>query len=158
MINTYQYGGHKTVTKKDGKKINIPLPNNLALHIRGPLIQVVITHPKKIAEKISQTGTTIPTATIMALIDTGASSSVITDKIANDLGLIQTGFQKVTSVQDQQDRPQYFVNIRFPWGSGKEVPVASCPLKGIDCLIGRDILMHWNMVYNGKDGLIIICD
>jgi len=41
---------------------------------------------------------------------------------------------------------------------GKEVPVASCPLKDIDCLIGRDIQMHWNLTYNGKDGFIIICD
>ena len=146
MINTYHYGGQH------------PISHQLALQSHGPLIQTIIAHPKKVAEKIEQRGNKTPTATVMALIDTGASISIITDKIAQDLKLIQTGYIRISSVQDQQDRPEYFVTIGFPWGRGKEVSVASCPLQGINCLIGRDILMHWNITYNGHDGFIIICD
>ena len=41
---------------------------------------------------------------------------------------------------------------------GKEIPIVSCPLKNFDCLIGRDILLHWHFTYNGPDGSVVICD
>ncbi len=93
-----------------------------------------------------------------ALIDTGASSTVITPRVADQLRLVHTGFQKVSSVQDEQQQPVYYGFIIFPWGSGKETPIVSCPLKKFDCLIGRDILLHWHFTYNGPDGSFVICD
>ena len=92
------------------------------------------------------------------MIDTGASGSVITPRVAEQLELIHTGYQKVSSVQDEQNRPVYYAMIRFPWGKGKEIPMVSCPLKNFDCLIGRDILQHWYLTYHGTDGSITICD
>jgi len=95
---------------------------------------------------------------VNALIDTGASGTVITPRVADQLGLVHTGFQKVFSVQDEQQRPVYYGIIIFPWGIGKEIPIVSCPLKNFDCLIGRDILLYWHFTYNGPDGSIVICD
>ena len=63
-----------------------------------------------------------------------------------------------TSVTDQQKRPKFFTRILFPWGKGIDLSAASCPLKGVDCLIGRDVMVHWNLIYNGATGQITICD
>ena len=83
---------------------------------------------------------------------------MITPKIADQLGLLHTGYQKIFSVQDEKMQPVYFGFIKFPWGMGKITPIVSCPLRGVDCLIGRDILQHWHFTYNGPDGSITICD
>ncbi len=157
MINTYRYGGQGEV-EKEGKKIKVPLSSQIVLNQFGAFIDVTITHPRIIQEKFQQEGKTVPTINIKALIDTGASSSVITPPVSDKLGLVHTGFRKVTSVQDEQQRPVFYGFIIFPWGAGKEIPIVSCPLKGFDCLIGRDIMLHWHFTYNGPDGSIVICD
>jgi predicted aspartyl protease len=157
MIITIPFRAIQEV-EKEGKKMLLPVPPPFVLQNQGAILPVIITHPRSVAEKLSKEGKTVPSINCNALIDTGAFGCVITPKIAEELNLIQTGFQNVTSVQDEQLRPEYFAFIRFNWGMGKEVRVASCPLKGFDCLIGRDMMMYWNFIYNGKDGFIIICD
>lgn len=126
----------------------------------GAFLEVSITHPKSVHQQFTQNGKTVPAKRVKALIDTGASSSVIKPKIAEELKLIHTGYQNVSSVQDEQKRPVYFGAIQFHWGARKEIPLVACPLKGhaFECLIGRDILMHWHLTYNGTDGSITICD
>lgn len=157
MINTIRYGV-KTEAEKEGKKIIVPVPAPFVLNQMGAFIPVTITHPQSIQEKLKQQGKSIPSVTVNALIDTGASGTVITPRVADKLGLIHTGYQKVSSVQDEQERPVYYGFIIFPWGMGKAIPIVSCPLKNMDCLIGRDILLHWHFTYNGPDGSIVICD
>ena len=157
MINTYRYGGQGKV-EKDGKISIIPIPPPIVLNLKGPFIKVTITHPRIIQENFKQQGKSVPIVNIDALIDTGASGTVITPRVADQLGLVHTGFQRVSSVQDEQQRPFYYGYIMFPWGSGKEIPIVSCPLRNFDCLIGRDILLHWYFTYNGRDGSIVICD
>lgn len=157
MIVTIPFRG-QTVKEEGGKKIVIPVRPSVALQHKGAIIQVTISHPNSVADKLKNEGKAAPVITVNALIDTGAFGTVISPKVATALGLIQTGVQNVTSVQDQQERPSYFASVQFHWGASKEVSVVSCPLTGFDCLIGRDILMHWNFTYNGKDGYIVICD
>jgi len=157
MINTFRYGGIKQ-TVKDGVTIKSPISPRIILAHSGPFIDVQITHPRVVQEQFKSQVKQIPIVAVRALIDTGACSSVISPRVADDLGLIHTGYQKVTSVQDEQERPVYFGFIIFPWGSGKEIPIVSCPIKNVDCLIGRDILMHWHLSYNGQDGSIVVCD
>ena len=157
MINTYRYGGQGKV-EKDGKESSVQIPPRVILDQMGAFIKVTITHPRVVQENLKQQGGNAPTISVNALIDTGASGTVITPRVADQLGLIHTGFQKVSSVQDEQQRPVYYGFIIFPWGSGKEIPFISCPLKNIDCLIGRDILLHWHFTYNGPDGSVVICD
>jgi predicted aspartyl protease len=157
MINTYRYGGQGEV-EKDGRKLTVSIPPQYVLNQMGAVIQVTITQPRIIRENLKQQGKIAPTISVNALIDTGASGTVITPRVADQLGLVHTGFQKVSSVQDEQQRPVYYGFIVFPWGSGKEIPIVSCPLKNFDCLIGRDILTHWHFTYNGPDGSIVICD
>jgi len=157
MITTYRYGGQREV-EKEGKKATVQFPPRAVLAHVGPFIQVSITHPRIVQEQIKQHNKEIPGLQVKALIDTGASNSVISPSVADTLKLVHTGFQKVASVHDEQDRPVYYGFIVFPWGSGKEIPLVSCALKNFDCLLGRDILMHWHLTYHGTDGSIVICD
>lgn len=157
MINTFPFGGFQQVDK-DGKKMLMPIPPQTALQNGGALIPVVITHPLSVTELLIKENKQAPAIQTMALIDTGAFCSVISPKIAEQLKLVQTGFQNVMSVNNEESRPAYFARLNFNWGKGKDLRVVCCPLRNIDVLIGRDILVHWHITYNGKDGLITICD
>lgn len=97
-VNSIQYGGERVEKSKEGKEVKIPIHPKHALQIRGPVIQVSITQPEKIAKKLIAEGKTVETIVVSALIDTGAASCIITDQIADKLGLIQSGFQNITSV------------------------------------------------------------
>jgi predicted aspartyl protease len=139
------------------------VPATTVLQNQGPIIQIMLTQPQSVMDKLIGSKEIDPNKIqilrINALIDTGAFSSAITPKVAATLKLIQTGTQKVTSVNNEEEQPVYFAKLIFPWGRHKEVQVISCPLKGnFDCLIGRDILQHWLITYNGIDGTITICD
>jgi len=157
LISTYRYGGRAEVDRK-GKKSVVSVPANIVLNQAGAFIEVAITHPKITREKFLEKGKAVPSVKVRALIDTGASITVITPRVAGRLGLVHTGFEKISSVQDEQEQPVYYGFIAFPWGSGKEIPIVACPLKHFDCLIGRDVLQHWHFSYNGPDGSIVICD
>jgi len=159
MINDFEYGV-VTVTEKDGVKTPQVVPPNIGLLNFGPLIPVIITHPQSVAAQMQKEGKKIPAKTVTALIDTGAFGSVIIPELAAELGLLQTGFRKVTSVQNEEDQPAFFARLQFQWGKGKDVSVVSCPLKTgpFQVLIGRDIMQHWNLIYNGAKGTVTVCD
>lgn len=160
MINTVSFRAQQKIVR-DGRTIIVAVPPPLALQNQGPQIMVSVTQPKAVIEKMPSTNggpQQIKTIQCKALIDTGAFSCVISPRIAEELKLVQTGFKKVNSVQDEQERPAYFAAVHFHWGKSAEVAVVSCPLKGFDFIVGRDILMNWHFTYNGKDGFIIICD
>ncbi len=103
-------------------------------------------------------GQTPPSKAVHALIDTGASHSVIHPSIAEELKLRQTGFREVSSVHDRQVRPEYYGRVVFPWGKYKDIPLIACEIAGCPCLNGRDIMQHWSFTMNGPDGFITICD
>jgi len=124
----------------------------------GAFVDVTITHPRAVQDKLREKGQNIPTFQTKALIDTGASNSVISPEAAEKLNLLHTGYQKVASVHEEKDRPVYYGFLIFPWGNGKEIPLICCDLKNFQCLIGRDILQHWYFTYNGVDGSVVICD
>jgi len=150
MTITYQY-----------RDANAAIAPNLALRARGALIEVVITHPKEVAEATQETGAPVLTKRVGALIDTGAGRTTVSNALAQELELVRTGRKVIiTSVHDRQERPSYFADIRFPWGATEEVAAVACSLdiEGIDCLIGRDIMMNWIMTYNGREGSITISD
>jgi predicted aspartyl protease len=159
MINTYRYGARGEKVEQDGKRAPVQIPSPIVLNRMGPFIEpVTITHRQISQELLEKQGKNVPTASVRALIDTGASLSVISQQVADELGFVQTGYQNISSVQDEQQQPVYYGRIIFPWGNGIEIPIVSCPLRRFDFLIGRDVLAHWHFTYNGVDGSIVICD
>ena len=158
MINTIKYSAKVTGKTPNGKTVTITAPPGLVLFQAGPFLDVSITHSLKVQQEMNKKGEEASIIKIRALIDTGASSTVISPRIAENLKLIHTGFRPVTSVHDEKERPVYFGRVLFNWGKGKDMPLVSCEITNHECLIGRDILQHWYLTYNSVEGSVIICD
>jgi len=88
--------------------------------------------------------------------DTGATGSVITEKVVNELGLKPTGQLLTVYHADGQtpNVPTYLVNIGLP----QNVLIAGVPVSrgrlggGIDVLIGMDIIGMGDFAITGKEG------
>lgn len=126
----------------------------------GPKITVTIGHPQAaiaLAEK-SQIKLQEP-FTVTALIDTGASRTVISPQLAVTCGLRKTGEARISSAGHITNRAEFAGAIHFP---GQEltgfdpVSLIACPLpeQDVACLLGRDVLERWNLTYDGRSGLV----
>lgn len=98
---------------------------------------------------------------VAAMIDTGATQSILKTGVAQQLGLNPVGIQKINTPTSQNVQcARYFIEITFPSTAGLKIPVnfglvvAEAPLIGqnIQCLLGRDFLSHGILVYTGPDG------
>ncbi|SRR5216684_5500497 len=126
----------------------------------GPKITVTIGHPQAALALAEQSHLELKKPfTVTALIDTGASRTVISPQLAVTCGLRQTGQARISSAGHITDRPEYAAAIRFP---GQELQgfdpmsLVACPLPAQDvaCLLGRDVLERWNLTYDGRSGLV----
>jgi hypothetical protein len=126
----------------------------------GPKIAVTISHPQKsiaLAER-SHVDLRKP-YTVTALIDTGASRTVISPQLATTCGLQKTGEVRISSAGHITNRPEFVGAIHFP---GQElrgfdpISLVACPLpeQDVACLLGRDVLERWSLTYDGRSGLV----
>lgn len=103
----------------------------------------------------------VATATGVALIDTGASTTCVDDAVAQSLGLPIVGKAKVSSAShDSTDKDLYPIYLEF-LGHGLtfdllQVPGAPLAALGILALIGRDILERCVLIYNGQWGMFTL--
>ncbi len=96
---------------------------------------------------------------VSALIDTGASCTVIQEAIATNLGIRPVGQMKINTPSCEGHLCfKYAVTFLLPTPDGGMVmpvrfteTVVAAPLGGqnIQCLLGRDFLQHVMLVYNG---------
>jgi len=126
----------------------------------GPIVDIQILPTAAAAAAIVKSGGTPPLPQkVSALIDTGASGSVIQESIAADLGLTPIGQQRINT-PSCQDHPcyTYAVMLLLPkpvagieFSIRFETTIIAAPLAGqnIQCLLGRDFLKHVLMIYNG---------
>lgn len=104
-------------------------------------------------QALRQAGTPVPQpVAALAMIDTGASGSVIRQGLAAQLGLQPVGVINV-STPSSTNVPcnQYVVRFLLPNNVIFETTAIEAPLQGqnIQCLIGRDVLAHAVLVYVG---------
>jgi len=89
-----------------------------------------------------------------ALWDTGATSTVITKKVATDLGLKPIGKTQVSHADGKSTVNVYAVNVYLPNSVAFSlVKVTEGILSGFDVLIGMDIISQGDFAisnYNGK--------
>lgn len=79
--------------------------------------------------------------TYQAIWDTGATNTVISQNVANDLGLHPTGRTRVSGVHGPEEVNTYLVNVYLPNNVGfPGVRVTEGKLVGCDVLIGMDII------------------
>jgi hypothetical protein len=115
------------------------------------------------------------TITAMALLDTGASRTCISDIIATDLELDQVGFTQTTTAGGPIISPDYAVDILLPKSNMKgfqDFVVGSCALpyrknpinrdvmaqSNFGVLIGRDMMAKWSIVWHGPTSSVFISD
>ncbi len=137
-------------------------PDSTTLLFQGPHIKILIgrTEPDLGGHVPEPESRWLP---VRALIDTGASLTVINPEIAATCKLKQTGHQMINAVGGQAGEfPAYAAAISFP---GTELPgldatrVVACPIirqPFFSCLIGRDIMRKWLLTYDGRTGGIEI--
>lgn len=81
-----------------------------------------------------------------AIWDTGATNTVITKKVVQDLGLQPIGKTNATGVNSSQVVDTYLINLHLPNNVGfQAVRVAELPVQGSDVLIGMDIIRHGDL-------------
>ncbi len=93
-----------------------------------------------------------------ALIDTGASFTCIRDDIAQDLSLKKVGSTKVHTGAGSPKCPVYTAElIMGPFTFLSSIIGIPAKHQKIDCLLGRDILRRFTLVYSGPtEGFYLI--
>jgi len=121
----------------------------------GPVVDLLITPSIVYLQALGLPSTNVKAVKVLGLIDTGASETVISEGIAEKLGIKPVSTTNINTPSSTNVLCcQYDVQLIFQ----KNVNVASivvteAPLKGqhIQCLIGRDILAHSVLIYTGYD-------
>jgi predicted aspartyl protease len=146
----------------DGKIIQIPPP--VCLMQRGPCVQVSITLADQIAsELIKRQEPVPPPVSGLALIDTGAISSCIDEETAKQMQLPVVNVVSMASASHASTKAnQYPIKLQIAG-----IPISfnstatGAPLKtahqGLIALIGRDLLQHCVLIYNGALGSVSLC-
>ncbi|MFH1865756.1 MAG: retropepsin-like aspartic protease [Candidatus Eisenbacteria bacterium] len=126
------------------------LPDLKAL---GPLVDIRVAVGSPVEEALKKANTAIPAPVpAKGLIDTGTTGSVIQPSVVSQLGLQPIGIVNICTPSSANVAcKQYIVRLIFPNNVFAEVPAIEAPMQGqqIECLIGRDVLSHAVLVYNG---------
>jgi len=129
----------------------------------GPLLDVLIGVSQAKAKALIDAGNPVPKSTpARALVDTGASCTVIDPETIKKLGLTPTGIGSTitaTTGSAPHDAELYDISILIPIRSEfkgfPNVPIMALDLApfGIQVLIGRDILSQGLFIYDGSSKL-----
>lgn len=122
----------------------------------GPIIEIIIFPPAPVFHQLKVDKKIIPSKKVIALIDTGATSSCINDAIAQELNLIIRNVINVGTPAGVTSQPTYDVGFALPNLTQQNIlpmQVLGADLSGqpYQALLGRDILRMCTFVYNGWD-------
>ena len=132
----------------------------------GPCIKVVVMNSSDVIGGWRALGLECPEPrAVTALIDTGASLTVISKVFANYCKLFQTGEGGlVTTLAGGTLCGEHAGAISFPGTTLRPVdshPIVSANFereKNYSCLIGRDILRNWLITFDGRAKRVVIED
>ncbi len=116
----------------------------------------ILKSPATISQAFDPMHSPIPSSShdFTAIWDTGATGTVITQKVVNHCGLKPTGRTVVKTAQGEMQTPVYLVNIMLPNMVGvANLRVTRGNLGGdADILIGMDIVGMGDFAITNKDG------
>lgn len=133
----------------------VPIITKNTPHLRenGPILDLAIKPSMTTIEALNLEKKDIPWISVKALIDTGGSTTAISQKVIDKLHLKPKGSSKVyTSAKNDEVRNEYAVCIEFDTNAyidTLKVIEANLEDHHIDCLLGRDVLSHCQLIYNG---------
>ena len=144
----------------DGSTFEVP--PSVFLRQGGPVVQVGVSVAQSIATELLGQGAAVPPPVPgLALIDTGASATCIDEGAAQQLGLPVVDVVQVASASHAATMQNVYpiqisvvgmsITIEAPRAIG--APLAA---QGLLLLIGRDVLQHCTLVYNGLAGEITL--
>ena len=121
----------------------------------GPVIEVLITPSVPFMQMMGINPTNIRSVRVLAMIDTGATGTVISAGLAAQLGINPVGTTLInTPSHTNVNCHQFDVQLVFPNNVNiSSIVVTEASLQGqhIQCLIGRDVLRHGVLIYTGYD-------
>lgn len=92
-----------------------------------------------------------------AVWDTGASASVITAKVAADLGLAPTGVTQVNTANGARTSNVFLVDIGLPNGvRARNIQVTDGDITGANVLIGMDIIGAGDFSITNVNGMTVM--
>lgn len=140
----------------------VEVPPSVVLLRQGPCVQVSIGLAQSIANQLLQQGKTLPRPISgVALIDTGATSTCIDDAAAQQLQLPVVNVVNVASASHASTPQNVYpiqvevVGLPISIEAPNAIGAALAP-QGLLALIGRDVLQHCTLFYNGITGEITL--
>ncbi len=131
----------------------------------GPCINVTVTNSRNVIEVGRAIGLEYPEPLRMkALLDTGASVTVISKTFARYCKLMQTGETEIRALGGLHRCGEHAAAISFPGTSLRSIdPIRLVSADFIKepyyaCLIGRDILRSWKITFDGRCRRVTITD
>jgi len=132
----------------------------------GPIIDVILMNSRDVIEAGQSSGIEYPEPRkLRALLDTGASVTVISKKFANHCKLFQTSEgSEITGLGATQHCGEHAGSISFPgtnlrpFDSIRIVSADFVRERNYACLIGRDILKYWLISFDGRSKRVSIED
>jgi len=119
----------------------------------GPIVDVGITVGAVVEELLKKTSQPIPPPIkTVAMIDTGATGTVIREDLVQRLNLNPVGVVMINTPScTNLACYEYAVRIIFPGNVVADIVAIAAPLQGqhIQCLVGRDILGKGVFIYTG---------
>lgn len=126
------------------------------LQSEGPVLEVTLALTAAASAAMATGGQPLPTPIkASAMVDTGASHSVVQAGLLGPLGLHPVGSSLInTPSSEGVSCNLYAVRIVLPNGNYIDSTVIEAPLQGqnIQALIGRDVLQHGILIYQGHLG------
>jgi hypothetical protein len=124
------------------------------LRATGPTIDIRVAVPQQLERVLRRDGAPVPRPRrVSALVDTGAHSTVISPAVVRDLGLHPVDRVAVETTGQQRQHARYRVRCLFPPNDfvvdlyAIELDITSRYIEG---LVGRDVLAHADLVYEGR--------
>ena len=121
----------------------------------GPVIEVTLMPSAIYLQKMNISPSATKSVKLLAMIDTGATGTVVKEGIPAKLGINPIGTTLInTPSSTGVVCNQFDIQIVFPYNVNmSSIVVMEAPLQGqhIQCLIGRDILQHGVLIYTGYD-------
>ena len=137
-----------------------PSARAVGLQFQGPLIEVRFTMNADHEREFRAMGRpVVETPPLLGIIDTGSDTTIVPPGTFQLLGVPVTGNRYLRSVGVSHGLVDYYrgrLRFRGPRGETVESPVSASErgLGGtIQCLVGRDTLLHGMLSYNGREGI-----